>query len=56
MLHPAGSIYGFLFIRDKLKFKTHEAQTQITPLASLLKISLIVSLSFSPTVKSVSTY
>lgn len=56
MLHSAGSIYGFVFIRDKLKFEAHEAQAQITPHASLLKIFLIVSLSFSPTVDSMGTY
>lgn len=48
MLHPAGSIYGPVVIRDKLKFKAHEAQTQITPPASVLKIPFILQcLSFS---------
>lgn len=42
ILHPAGSVYGPVFIRDKLKFKAHEAQTQITPPASLLKMSFIL--------------
>lgn len=41
MLHPAGAIYGFVFIKDKLKFEAHEAQ--MTPPASLLKMSLILS-------------
>lgn len=42
MLHPAGSIYKPVFIKDKLKFKAHEAQTQITPPAPLLKMSSVL--------------
>lgn len=50
MFHPAGSIYERVFIRDKLKFKADEAQTQITPPASLFKLSFVLqclSLSFN---------
>lgn len=35
MQHPAGSIYEPEFIRDQLKFKVYEAQTEITPSALL---------------------